>query len=287
MKRSLVNDRVRAGWVACAILLLAFVSGCTRLIYNNLDTVAGWYLGSLVTLDTQQRGDLKAALKQTLEWHRDSQLARYAQFLRQLAAELAQPASAATYESARQSLKEFGADLVARMAPDAVHLLTSLSPAQRDQLVSSVEKKSREQAEKELSELTGGSWHAKRAKEIRAQVKRWTGLITAQQTQLVLRGAQSLQPTATDWLASQRNWQDLLREAFSDGDRPPADRVFALFSRPDGHWTAEYRAKSAANGEQILLLLQALDATLTTSQRRHLQRELIELAEELDALKEN
>ena len=53
-------------------------------MYNRLDTLAAWYVGNLVSLDDQQRSNLRAWLAQTLEWHRESELGRYAQFLREL-----------------------------------------------------------------------------------------------------------------------------------------------------------------------------------------------------------
>src|ERR1044071_7467631 len=65
-----------------AVLLLAVsAAGCAKLMYNRLDMLAAWYIGDLVSLDEQQRSDLRAWLGQTLQWHRASELSRYASFL--------------------------------------------------------------------------------------------------------------------------------------------------------------------------------------------------------------
>jgi hypothetical protein len=81
----------------CVLLLAVGATGCAKLVYNRLDSLAAWYVGSLVSLDDQQRSDLRVWLAQTLEWHRESELGRYAAFLRELSSEVAQPASRADY----------------------------------------------------------------------------------------------------------------------------------------------------------------------------------------------
>ena len=79
---------------ALVLWLALSAAGCTKLVYNRLDTLAGWYMEGLVSLDDTQRADLRSWLGQTLQWHRRSELARYAQFLRELAADAAQPGTA-------------------------------------------------------------------------------------------------------------------------------------------------------------------------------------------------
>ena len=65
------------------------------------------------------------------------------------------------------------------------------------------------------------------------------------------------------------------------------ERIEQLLREPDSEWTAEYEAKSDRNRERILTMLQTLDASLTPSQRERLQRELKELAEQLEAMMED
>lgn len=72
-------------------------------------------------------------------------------------------------------------------------------------------------------------------------------------------------------------------------DSPAAiqKRILRLLREPDTEWTPEYEAKSARNRERTLTLLQALDGSLTGPQRERLQRELSQLAEQLEAMTED
>ena len=269
----------------CVLLLAAGATGCAKLIYNRLDSLAAWYVGNLVSLDDQQASTLRAWLAQTLEWHRESELGRYATFLRELSSEVAQPASRVDYQRALERVQGFAEDFSAQTAPQAAHLLMELSPAQVEEFLANLEEKSRERSEKNREALQDGTWQTKQIKNTQRQVKRWTGSVTEEQKLLVREMSQHIQPTTDEWLESQRQWRAALRDAFSNRDTAEK-RILQLLREPDTQWTAQYKTKEANNREQFLSLLTALDASLTPAQRGRMQRELTNLAERLEALTE-
>jgi hypothetical protein len=271
------------------VLLVALAAtGCTKVMYNRLDTLAGWYVSGLVSLDDQQRADLRSWLAQTLQWHRESELTRYVRFLRELSSEVAQPGQRDAYERAIERVEGFAADFAAQTAPEATRLLLELSPAQVEELLANLEEKSLERAEDDADEIKAGTWQANRNKNTQRQIKRWTGSVTEEQKLLVREATQRMQPTLEDWLESQRRWRTALREALADRDSPQAaqQRILQLLREPETQWTAQYKSKETANREQMLALLTALDASLTPAQRERMQRELVALAERLEALTE-
>jgi hypothetical protein len=269
----------------CVLLLAAGATGCAKLIYNRLDSLAAWYVGNLVSLDDQQASTLRAWLAQTLEWHRESELGRYATFLRELSSEVAQPASRVDYQRALDRVQGFADDFSAQTAPQAARLLMELSPAQVEEFLANLEEKSRERSEKNREALQDGTWQTKQIKNTQRQVKRWTGSVTEEQKLLVREMSQHIQPTTDEWLESQRQWRAALRDAFSNRDTAEK-RILQLLREPDTQWTAQYKTKEASNREQFLSLLTALDASLTPAQRGRMQRELTNLAERLEALTE-
>jgi hypothetical protein len=271
--------------VLCVLLLAAGATGCAKLVYNRLDSLAAWYVGNLVSLDDQQQSTLRAWLSQTLAWHREYELGRYAAFLRELSAEVAQPSGRVAYQRAFDRVQGFVEDFSAQTAPQAARLLMELSPAQVEEFLTNLEEKSNERAEANRDAIRDGTWQAKRVKDTQRQLKRWTGAITEEQKALVRDMAQHIQPTTADWLESQRQWRAALREAFSNRDTAEK-RILQLLREPDTQWTAQYKTKEASNREQMLSLLAALDAALTPEQRRRMQRELTGLAERLEALTE-
>ena len=279
----------RLSRLACVLLLAAGATGCAKLFYNRLDSLAAWYVGNLVSLDDQQQSTLRAWLAQTLEWHRETELGRYATFLRELSADVAKPSGRVTYQRALDRVEGFAQDFTAQTAPQAARLLMELSPAQVEEFLVNLEEKSNERAEENRDALRDGTWQTKRVKDTQRQLKRWTGTITEEQKVLVRDMAQHIQPTTADWLESQRQWRaalgDALGEAFSNRDNAEK-RILQLLREPDTQWTAQYKTKEAGNREQMLSLLEALDASLTPAQRGRMQRELTTLADRLEALTE-
>jgi hypothetical protein len=266
------------------------VSACTNFFYNRLDTLAAWYIQDLVSLDESQRSDLRSWLESTLQWHRSSELARYAKFLRDLASTAARPGNASTYKGIETQVEQFGSRLVEQAAPDAARLLMDLSPQQLTEFEKNLAEKSRERNEENLKALAAGSWHEKRAKDIEKQLKRWTGSITKEQHLLIAEESKRFDTTSADWLESQGRWRKAmfgaLRERFTAGQSPAAveERILALLRSPESQWTRAYQTKAEQNREQSLEVLRAIDASLTPEQRSHLQGELTKLAKQLEAM---
>jgi hypothetical protein len=276
-----------AARIAAALSLACLAAGCTKLLYNRLDTLAGWYVGSLVSLDPEQKRDLQVWLTRTLEWHRASELSRYAEFLHDLTDQIAAPGDRASYERVEKQVEAFGDAVVAQATPEAARMLMKLSDAQLDELDRNLDERSVERAEEDQQAIDKGAWRKERARDLRRQLKRWTGNVTDGQKALIEQAAAQFEPTSSDWLESQRQWRRLLFETLRERPATPAteQRVLELLQRPDAHWTHGYTAKSERNRECSFMLLESLDASLTPAQREHLRDELAELAEQLDALR--
>lgn len=280
---------------AYLLLLLALAGtlvGCTNFFYNRLDSLAAWYVQDLVSLDDSQRTDLNRWLNATLQWHRRSELVRYAKFLRELAATSQRPGTTSTYKGVEAQVEGFGSRLIEQAAPDAARLLMKLTPEQIDEFETNLAEKSRERNEKSLEALAEGKWHEKRAKDIEKQLKRWTGTVTKEQRQLIAQLSNQFQSTTADWLESQERWRNAifgaLRARFTAGQSPAVveERILTLLRTPETQWSRAYQTKAAQNREQSLTVLGAIDASLTVDQRAHLQRELTQLAEQLEGMVE-
>lgn len=268
----------------CVVALALAITGCTgNFIYNRLDTLAGWYVGSLVSLDDGQRAQLQDWLTQTLAWHRQSELDRYAQFLRDLSGELSQPVSLAASGQTQQRFEAFWDDLAAKVAPDATRLLMSLSPAQVEELLGNMAEKSRERAE-EAADVD--DWRRDLTRRLTRQLKRWTGSTSATQEALIAATVVQVEPTHADWLASQSNWQNALRQSLNGtaaGDAA-APRIQQLLLHPETQWTEQYSQKEQRNRRRYLELVASLDAELTSQQRERLRTELLKLAQQLETI---
>jgi hypothetical protein len=191
------------------------------------------------------------------------------------------------YEDAAVQVKAFGDAVVAQAGPEAARLLTTLTDEQLTELEASLDERARERAEEYERELSKGSWRKERERDVRRQLKRWTGAATQEQQAIIAQTVEQLEPTTQDWTESQRQWRTLLIGTLRAPPTPARERdVLQLLLDPGQHWTQAYSEKNRRNRERTLALLEQLDASLSTKQRAHLQRALEELAGRLDALKE-
>jgi hypothetical protein len=92
------------------LVALTLLQGCTlvKLSYNQADTLLYWRLDSYADFTSEQSPRVKAGLTQFHDWHRRTQLPIYADLLRDLRPQLAQPLSAAqacaVFEQLRNAL---------------------------------------------------------------------------------------------------------------------------------------------------------------------------------------
>src|SRR5262245_19965772 len=130
-----LSTMFRLSRVLCVLLIVATAAGCAKLVYNRLDSLAARYVGHLVSLDDRQSSDLRTWLAQTLAWHREQELGRYAAFLRELSTEVARPSNRAAYQHVLGQIEGFVTDFTEQTAPQATRLLLELTPAQVDEFL--------------------------------------------------------------------------------------------------------------------------------------------------------
>src|SRR6185295_3952703 len=119
MHCSAASMAARVGRVLVACALFAMIAGCgSRFVYNRLDWISHYYLSNQVTLDDAQSRALQAELDDFLDWHRHSELPRYAGFLDRMASDATRPVSIAQLEAGQREVEGFLRDSAARAAPD-------------------------------------------------------------------------------------------------------------------------------------------------------------------------
>lgn len=268
-------------------LSLVAIGGCTQVLYNRSDKFAAWYLESLVSLEESQRTELRAWLQDTLRWHRDSELARYAAFVRRIAEQAAQPQSRESFAEAARQVGEYWDAIVTRSTPAAVDLLMGLSEQQVQELITNLEERGRERGTKDRKLVEAGRWNEQRSRDMQRQFKRWTGSIRDEQRELIESTAERLEPTYNDWQATQARWRAALRATLLSSGEDKREVLASLLRNPQQHWTEQYTLRNDANRELVIAMLAQLDSTLSEQQRRHLQNELFELAEQLESMREN
>lgn len=272
-------------WLVLAVLATGLAGCGLGLVYPRLDSVVGFYIEGLVTLDKTQSTELKRILAGNLEWHRRSELDRYSAFLRDVASAIERGAGREDWVAATRRTEEYWRRVFEQAAPGYARLAATFTDAQVDELLASLERQG-EEDRREFDSRTPGQRAARRERQMRRALERFTGPLDAAQVGLIREHVASSPSFVPEWLENRRVWRAELAEALADrrgGARFEA-RMQVLVARPDELWAPQYRAAVERRRESLVDLMAALDATLTPPQRAAARRQLLALADEVQGL---
>jgi flagellar biosynthesis chaperone FliJ len=280
------RNRPRAFLAAVLCCVMLAISGCAAgLLYPRLDSVVAYYLEDLVTLDEAQSKQLKRTLSANLDWHRDSELRKYAQFLRGLSVSIEERMDRDAWLQASRQTEEYWRAIFSQAAPGYVAVAATLTDRQVAELMRNLEKEDEETWD-EFAERTPEQRRSRREKSIAKTLQRFTGPLTPAQRAIVEEYSARARPFMAEWRENRRIWRDALAAALADRRSGESFdvRMTQLIARPDDLWTPQYRVAIDASRAALIDLLVDLDATLTATQRGAAQRELAALADEVQGL---
>jgi hypothetical protein len=274
--------RVLLRWLLVCGLALGLAGCGLGLVYPRLDTVVGFYIKDLVTLDKAQSASLKRTLAHNLDWHRQSELDRYAAFLRDVAGAVDVGAGRDEWLAASRRTEEYWRGIFELAAPGDTALAATFTDAQVAELLANLERED-EDAWREFSEYTPRERQARREKTVRRALERFTGPLTPAQRAIISRHTAGSPSFMAEWRENRRVWRVALAEALARrGNGADFEaRMFVLIARPDDLWTQQYRAAVERRRESLVDLVVAVEATLTPQQRDAARRQLLALAEEV------
>lgn len=272
-------------WAALYGLALGLAGCGLGIVYPRLDTVVAFYVQGLVTLDEAQAESLKRTLSGNLEWHRRSELSRYAAFLRDVAEVIEGDAGPDDWVEASRRTEAYFRDVFEQAAPGYTALAATFTDAQVSELLASLERED-EETWREFAQRTPAERDARREKSLVRAVERFTGPLTAAQRAGVrahVAGSPSFMP---EWRESRRLWREALAETLArrGAGAEFEARMFVLIARPDELWTPQYRAAVEQRRVSLAALMATIDASLTPRQRAAARRQLLALADEVQRL---
>jgi hypothetical protein len=272
-------------WLAVATLALALTGCGLGVVYPRLDSVVGFYVEGLVTLDEAQSAALKRTLASNLEWHRQSELERYAEFLRDMAETVQAGASREAWLGASRRTEQYWREIFEQAAPGYAALAATFSEAQVAELLENLERED-EEAWQDFARRDPHERQARREKLVRRTLERFTGPLNAGQRELIREHAASSQPFMAEWRENRRVWREALADALArrGAGTEFESRMLVLIARPDELWTPAYRSALERRRESLVDLMVNLDATLTPKQRAAARRQLLALADEVQGL---
>lgn len=200
-------------WQRCVVVLLVFVlsaCGLVRTGYDNLDTIAYWWMDRYLDFNELQKREVKADLKAWHAWHRSTQLPAHADFLgelRQMAKGDVSPHSACDAITKARDQFEM---LVLQAAPQAATLALSLEPANLKRLRKKFAEEDRQWREKWL-DVSAKELAEDRLEEWSDRSEFFYGRLNAAQKQAIRDAiARSALDPKISWMLRQRRQEDIL-----------------------------------------------------------------------------
>jgi len=266
--------------------VLVGLAACgTQFVYNRLDWMLHYYLASQVSLDKAQSQQLRSNLKGLVNWHRQNELPRYADFLERIASASDKPLSSEQLEAGRAEIGKHVEHLIQKASPEVTRWLLALREPQLDEFFASFTEDDAKARKKACD-----SDPAQRRKEFITGftngVEDWTGRLRRSQRALIAehlahhvdQSCAALEMNARSWAAFRK---------LVDENRGAADfsaRVANFLMHPEQRWDADYQRDFDANNQRYYTLLAELDQTLTGEQRAHAVDRLRDYARELRQL---
>ena len=197
----------------CAVVLLAFAlcsCGLVRTGYDQLDTLAYWWMDRYLDFNDSQKREVKADLKAWHAWHRSTQLPAYADFLAELQqmakGDVSPPAACDAIVKARDQFET----LVLQTAPQAATLALSLEPANLKRLRKKFAEEDKQWREKWL-DVSTKELAEDRFDEWSNRSEFFYGRLSAAQKQAIRDAiARSALDPKISWMLRQRRQEDIL-----------------------------------------------------------------------------
>lgn len=272
-------------WIGAIALVV--LSGCSsKFGYNNLDWLLYWYLDDYIELDKQQKAIFDDKLDVWLDWHRKEELAKYKGQLEGLKSQLNTQAL-----TQQQWLEQFAQGrehwnrLRDKLAPELSDMAVQLSDEQVTDLFEKLEDDNLDEIE-EREKVDPEERDEKQVKRIEKQVKQWIGKLTSEQKQIVAEYSPQFRSNFDNWIQYRRDIQAAAKTLFESRNNDPefSGKLLAMLTNPEAFQQQAFLENSEHNRQLSAQMMSELNQTLTNKQKKHFNRELDDLIDDLDDL---
>lgn len=200
-------------WARVLLVTSALLLGScssTKVAYEFLDWVLMWKIDRMVPLDAQQRSRVKSDIHTLHEWHRATQLPRYADYLEDLQKRL-DPASvtAEQIHAETDQLQLMLDDILERAIPKAADIISGLTDDQVAAMLDNIVEERQEYIDENIKPGEKKR-REKSAGEAKDYFKRFLGRLTGEQEKWIDDWSQQLVPYTELAAQQQLLWQEHL-----------------------------------------------------------------------------
>lgn len=266
-------------WRCCLILIsVLLLSSCssTKMAYEFLDWVAMWKVDRMVDLTSDQRERAKAAVHRLHQWHRETQLPRYADYLEDLQTRLKVGSiTGEQLHAETDKIQLMMDDILEKALPPATDIISELSDEQVEGLLENIAEERQEYVE-EYIEPGVEERQEKNRNELTDHLKRFIGSLTKEQEDWIAEWSKDLRPYAKLSAKQQELWQEHLAKylAVRSNEELLTKGLRELMLYRSDNWNAELQQVVDANQTLTYNLLARIFNSLTPRQQEHLDKRL-------------
>ncbi len=199
------------------IVFIVVVAACSfKALYNRLDYLIPEYVEGMVTLDDVLEQKLEQRTLVLLNWHRNTQLIQYANWLSTLQGDAGTQLTEQKVEQRINEMDQFWQSLSEKVNDEMANLLPLLDKEQQDELFIKIEDSNEEFHE--FADLNEEERIKDYVERMSGAYENWIGELTEQQQLAVEQAADKLVSTAELRLQRRLDWQHGIREILADSD---------------------------------------------------------------------
>lgn len=253
------------------LTLITAVAACSfKTVYNRLDYLIPEYVEGMVTLDDVLEEKLEQSTLVLLEWHRNTQLKQYADWLSALQRDMATQLTEQQVEQRITEMDRFWRSLSAKVNDEMAHLLPLLNKEQLDELFMNIDDTNDEFREESV-DLNEEQRIEDYVERISDTYQGWIGELTDEQQRNVEQAATELVSTAELRLQRRLQWQHGIREILAEEDtvQNKTDRLRQFLAGFEDIDDETMKEKSEINRGIIVRLTVQISHSMTEDQQAH------------------
>jgi len=269
--------------------LITVVAACSfKSIYNRLDDLIPEYVEGMVTLDYVLEEELEQSTRLLLNWHRNTQLKQYADWLGALQRDMGTQLTEQTVELRIVEMDLFWRSLSGKINDEMAHLLPLLDKEQQDELFISLED-SNDDFREDFIDLNKDERIEDNVERMSGTYENWIGELTDEQQRMLEQAATELVSTAEQRLQRRLEWQRGIRDILAEDDttQDKAGRLRQFLSGFEDIDDETMKEKSDINRGIIVRLTVQVSHSMTDEQKDYFTSKTNDYIRMLTELAEN
>ena len=246
--------------------VIILLSGCTvRVAYNYMDWYLAWKVDDFVELNDEQEILFEKAIDDFKTWHKNTELPKYQALLTKLESAVKNK-NATELSGIMQSSSEIWKTSAEHIAPSLIMLINSLSPEQKQELISNIAKQQQEAHEQWLEDAK-----LTQEQQINLSIENMEerlGSLSDEQKVRFRENWLNMGSTMELRIESRLLWLDNFKQAVLHHDNIDQVALFNLFTDINSYRSEEHIALSESNKLKYRAFITQELANLTDAQQQ-------------------